>query len=80
VSRDELVRHVLEHAADGSARVVRDRGVRLPGRGAWLHDSEQCRQLATKRRAFRRALRVAGDIDFQDITDNEAAGHVTSPD
>ena len=80
MSRDELVRHVLEHAADGSVRAVHDRGVRLPGRGAWLHDDERCRQLATKRRAFRRALRVPGDIEFHDATNNDEAGHVTSPD
>jgi predicted RNA-binding protein YlxR (DUF448 family) len=70
-SRDELVRHVLEHAVDGTPRVVRDDGRRLPGRGAWLHDDDRCRQLATRRRAWRRALRANVE---------DGAGHVDSPD
>ncbi|MDO5285650.1 MAG: YlxR family protein [Actinomycetia bacterium] len=33
---------------------------RRPGRGAWLHPSPDCLAQATRRRAFTRALRLAG--------------------
>lgn len=32
----------------------------LPGRGAWLHPEPGCLQAAIRRRAFARALRIAG--------------------
>jgi len=36
---------------------------RLPGRGSWLHPSPDCLDLALRRRAFVRALRLAGPLD-----------------
>ncbi|WP_083542545.1 YlxR family protein [Kribbia dieselivorans] len=36
---------------------------RLPGRGAWLHPSRSCLDLALRRRAFPRALRVTAAVD-----------------
>ena len=36
---------------------------RLPGRGAHLHPTAQCLDQAEKRRAFPRALRMAGPLD-----------------
>jgi predicted RNA-binding protein YlxR (DUF448 family) len=41
-----------------SARVVVDPQLRLPGRGAWLHPTPECFDLAVRRKAFGRALRV----------------------
>jgi len=35
----------------------------MPGRGASLHPSTDCLDLAERRRAFARALRVAGPVD-----------------
>ncbi|WP_263120328.1 YlxR family protein [Cellulomonas sp. RIT-PI-Y] len=35
----------------------------LPGRGAWLHPEPLCLELAERRRAFPRALRIAGPVD-----------------
>ncbi|HZM67030.1 MAG TPA: YlxR family protein [Nakamurella sp.] len=43
--------------------VVPDLRRRLPGRGAWLHPDEGCLDAAERRRAFGRALRVAGPLD-----------------
>jgi len=48
----ELRRYVL---VDGA--VVRDDERRLPGRGAYLHDDEACREQADRRRAWGRAFR-----------------------
>ena len=40
-----------------------DRRGRLPGRGAYLHPDLRCLDLAERRRAFPRALRLAGPLD-----------------
>lgn len=36
---------------------------RLPGRGAWLHPDPGCLDMAERRRAFGRALRVSEHLD-----------------
>ena len=51
-SRDTLQRYVLV----GGVPTL-DAAKRLPGRGAWLHDNDECRALAVKRRSLERALR-----------------------
>jgi uncharacterized protein len=43
--------------------IVPDRRARQPGRGAYLHPSLACFELAQRRRAFSRALRVPGSLD-----------------
>ncbi|MGZ9825640.1 YlxR family protein [Tsukamurella ocularis] len=62
-SAGELIRVVASAPVDGARTVVVDGRRRLPGRGAWLHDSPSCREAARKRNAFRRALRVSGPLD-----------------
>src|SRR5215469_10776205 len=42
--------------------IVPDPQARQPGRGAYLHPSQACFELAQRRRAFSRALRVAGPL------------------
>ncbi|MEU2431149.1 YlxR family protein [Streptomyces sp. NPDC007861] len=39
----------------------------LPGRGAYLHPASVCLDLAVRRRAFPRALRVQGPLDTADV-------------
>ncbi|WP_456845186.1 YlxR family protein [Cellulomonas sp. P5_C6] len=58
--RSALLRVVADH--DG-ARLLVDVGRRMPGRGAWLHPDPGCLEKAERRRAFGRALRVAGQPD-----------------
>lgn len=62
-SQQVMVRFVLSRDdVDGTVGVVADfRRVR-PGRGAWLHDNARCAELAVKRKAFSRALRVTADL------------------
>ena len=36
----------------------------LPGRGAHLHPTVRCLELATRRKAFGRALRIEGPLDL----------------
>lgn len=40
-----------------------DSRLRLPGRGAWLHPTPECLDLAVRRKAFGRALRVKALLD-----------------
>jgi predicted RNA-binding protein YlxR (DUF448 family) len=58
--RSALLRVVAEwnDAGENFARVVADPRLRLPGRGAWLHPTPECLDLAVRRKAFGRALRV----------------------
>src|ERR1700761_1496129 len=44
--------------------VVPDPQARQPGRGAYLHPSLACFELAQRRRVFSRALRVSGSLDI----------------
>lgn len=54
---------LLRVVAGPDATVVPDPRRRLPGRGAWLHPVLECVDLAERRRAFARALRVPGALD-----------------
>jgi len=47
--------------ANGQPAVVPDPEGTAPGRGAHLHPTIECYELAVRRRAFARALRRAGD-------------------
>ncbi|MBI4899711.1 MAG: YlxR family protein [Actinobacteria bacterium] len=41
---------------------------RLPGRGAWVHPRRDCIQVATRRKAWARALRTPGIVvDAEDL-------------
>ncbi|WP_349774998.1 YlxR family protein [Curtobacterium sp. MCPF17_050] len=57
--RSSLLRVVA--LSDGS--VVADPKAVMPGRGAWLTPTVEAYELAVKRRAFRRALRLERDPD-----------------
>jgi uncharacterized protein len=49
--------------ADGRLVVVPDPAATRPGRGAHLHPTSACYDLAVRRRAFGRALRVTAVLD-----------------
>ncbi|AWB92761.1 YlxR family protein [Aeromicrobium chenweiae] len=57
-------------AAQESTTVVVTPDLRgtLPGRGAHLHPTTRCLELATRRKAFGRALRVEGPLDLSALT------------
>ncbi|MBF9337441.1 YlxR family protein [Microbacterium lacticum] len=58
--RSALLRVVVQ----GGSLVADEKAV-LPGRGAWVHDTDACVQAALRRRAFGRALRASGSLDTQ---------------
>ncbi|HXS65040.1 MAG TPA: YlxR family protein [Streptosporangiaceae bacterium] len=45
-----------------NGEIVADPAARSPGRGAYLHPSQDCLEQARRRRAFPRALRVTGPL------------------
>jgi predicted RNA-binding protein YlxR (DUF448 family) len=64
----ELLRVVVAPEAASSPPgeprpVVPDPRRRMAGRGAWVHPDQRCVELAVRRRAFARALRVSGPVD-----------------
>ena len=58
-----MATELLRVVAVPGALVVPDPHRRMSGRGAWVHPDRQCVELATRRRAFARALRVPGAVD-----------------
>jgi predicted RNA-binding protein YlxR (DUF448 family) len=60
--RSSLLRVV---ARDGVAVV--DARARMTGRGAWVHRTRECIEVATERRAWARAFRVAGSVDVTEV-------------
>jgi len=61
-TRSSLMRVVVQ-----DSRVIIDDSGAGPGRGAWLHPRHECYQLALRRRAFGRALRVQGELDTRNV-------------
>ncbi|WP_432544906.1 YlxR family protein [Kineococcus sp. SYSU DK002] len=59
--RSSLLRVVV--APDEAGALLVDVRRSLPGRGAWLHHSTACLELADKRRAWPRALRRTAPLD-----------------
>ena len=57
--------------------LVPDPAGRLPGRGASVHLDPRCVDLAEKRRAFPRALRLDGPLDLSPVREHVAT--VTNP-
>ncbi|WP_435377526.1 YlxR family protein [Aquipuribacter sp. MA13-6] len=60
--RSVLVR-IVGHEVEGRLLAVPDPGASSPGRGAWVHRDRGCVELAERRKAFARALRLPGPVD-----------------
>ncbi|HEY9496425.1 MAG TPA: YlxR family protein [Intrasporangium sp.] len=52
-----------------------DPGHRLPGRGAWLHPRPECFELAVRRKAFGRALRLQAPVDISAVAQQLGIQH-----
>ncbi|WP_193609380.1 YlxR family protein [Nocardioides lijunqiniae] len=59
-AKRELLRVTAGSDAHGQPAVVPDPTATAPGRGAHLHPTAECYELAVRRRAFARALRHEG--------------------
>jgi len=62
-AKRELVRVTVGSDAHGQPVVVPDPEATAPGRGAHLHPTTECYDLAVRRKAFGRALRVPAGLD-----------------
>jgi hypothetical protein len=76
----ELLRVVAVTDGNGTCSVTVDPAASLPGRGAWLHPDQQCVQVAVKRRAFVRALRLTGSPDTSAVIEYVERFHLGGPD
>ncbi|HUW16411.1 MAG TPA: YlxR family protein, partial [Actinomycetes bacterium] len=65
-AKSDLLRVVAVQTPAGTFAEI-DRRARRPGRGAYLHPDRACLDLAVRRRAFPRALRVPGPIDLDAV-------------
>ncbi|MFT4081964.1 MAG: YlxR family protein [Nocardioides sp.] len=59
-AKRELLRVTVGPDRDGRQTVVPDPASSAPGRGAHLHPTRECYDLAVRRKAFTRALRLTG--------------------
>ncbi|WP_272950281.1 YlxR family protein [Nocardioides cynanchi] len=62
-AKSELLRVTAGSDASGRPAVVPDPAATRPGRGAHLHPTTVCYDLAVRRRAFGRALRATVGLD-----------------
>src|SRR5262249_33695044 len=53
-----------------------DPRARMPGRGAYLHPSQACLELARRRRAFPRALRAPGPPSLRPTAEDLCGGTI----
>ena len=68
----ELLRMVAVPTGNGQPAVSVDTAGSHPGRGAWLHPDVRCLTVAIRRRAFGRALRIAGPPDTSAVVEHFA--------
>lgn len=62
--RARASRAVLLRAVIRNGELVFDERAVLPGRGAWVHPTQECVLTAQRRRAFARAFRVSAAMEF----------------
>ncbi|SDN18517.1 hypothetical protein SAMN05216355_101106 [Actinomyces ruminicola] len=60
---------LLRLALTDSGELTVDARALMPGRGAWIHPDPACVDLAERRRAFGRALRLRGSPDVAPVRD-----------
>ncbi|WP_307821368.1 YlxR family protein [Nocardioides cavernae] len=71
----ELLRVVAGSDAEGRPALVPDPDRRAPGRGAHVHPTPECWQLAVRRRALPRALRSSEGLSAAPVADHLAEIH-----
>lgn len=72
--RKRAAKHELLRVVAGEGECVPDPRGTLPGRGAYLHPDPNCLDLAVRRRAFPRALRVQGVLEPGELREYVEAG------
>jgi uncharacterized protein len=75
----ELLRVTAGSDAHGRPAVVPDPTATAPGRGAHLHPTGECYDLAVRRKAFGRALRLGGGLPVTPVGEYVASLTVDRP-
>ena len=68
-TKRELLRVTVGSDANGQPAVVPDPDATAPGRGAHLHPTTECYDLAVRRKAFTRALRAGVGLSSAPVGD-----------
>ncbi|MEP9381048.1 YlxR family protein [Nocardioides sp. KR10-350] len=68
-AKRELLRVTAGSDHEGNPAVVPDPTATAPGRGAHLHPTRECYDLAVRRKAFTRALRLEGGLSSAPVGD-----------
>ena len=71
--RGQAAKSDLLRVVGAGGSLAPDPAGRLPGRGASVHLDLRCVELAEKRRAFPRALRLDGPLDVSPVREHVAA-------
>ncbi|WKN49968.1 YlxR family protein [Nocardioides sp. Arc9.136] len=81
-AKRELLRVTAGSGDDGRPAVVPDPTATAPGRGAHLHPTQECYDLAVRRKAFGRALRISGTpgLPSTPVAEHIARTHVRPDD
>ena len=67
--KERVVKSSLLRLVAAGDVIKPDPRARLPGRGAYLHPSLGCLDLARRRRAFPRALRATGSLSLEPLAE-----------
>jgi predicted RNA-binding protein YlxR (DUF448 family) len=67
--KERTVKSSLLRVVAAGDDILPDPQARQPGRGAYLHPSLDCLELARRRRAFPRALRAAGSLGLASLAE-----------
>ncbi|ABL82693.1 MULTISPECIES: YlxR family protein [unclassified Nocardioides] len=78
-AKNELVRVTVGSDAHGHPAVVPDPAATAPGRGAHLHPTMECYDLAVRRKAFGRALRVTTGLSSAPVGEYLGSADGTAP-
>ncbi|MER7607416.1 YlxR family protein [Nocardioides sp. NPDC127503] len=68
-AKRELLRVTAGSDRNGQPAVVPDPTATAPGRGAHMHPTRECYELAVRRKAFTRALRAEGGLSSAPVED-----------
>lgn len=68
-AKSELLRVTVGSGVRGQPVVAPDPQATAPGRGAHLHPTAECYDLAVRRKAFGRALRVTAGLSSAPVAD-----------
>ncbi|WP_141781222.1 YlxR family protein [Nocardioides albertanoniae] len=69
-AKRELLRVTAGSDSNGQPAVVPDPTATAPGRGAHIHPTRECYELAVRRKAFTRALKTQGGLSSTPVEDH----------